>query len=140
MVVMNDQLAATLIDVVENGREAEEIRARAAISRGPVLEQVDTELLDDPEDLPIAEATFRRLQDSLRRVCSSQMMRTSSMRRRKRSRWREDCLETTRGKMMRTNEGLIVPCGAGLQTSRSSRFARRCGSPTPGSGRPRPTG
>jgi hypothetical protein len=68
MVVMNDELAAALIHILENGREPAEIRARAAISLGPVLEQVDTDRLDESADLPIAEATFHRTQESLRRI------------------------------------------------------------------------
>jgi hypothetical protein len=69
LVVMNDALAAALIDILENQSQPEEIRARAAVALGPVLEQVDTNGLDDMEDLPITEATFRRIQKSLRRVC-----------------------------------------------------------------------
>ena len=65
---MNDELAAALISVLENGRQPQEIRARAAISLGPVLEQVDIDRFDDSEDLPITETTFRRIQESLRRI------------------------------------------------------------------------
>jgi hypothetical protein len=68
LVVMNDELAAALISALESVREPEEIRARAAISLGPVLEQVDIDRLDDSEDLPITEATFRRILGSLRRT------------------------------------------------------------------------
>ncbi|MBI1876485.1 MAG: hypothetical protein HYS05_21700 [Acidobacteria bacterium] len=68
LVVMSDELAAALIAVVENGRQAEETRARAAISLGPVLEQVDTDSFEDSDDLPITEAMFHRIQESLRRI------------------------------------------------------------------------
>jgi HEAT repeat protein len=68
LMVMNDELAAALIAVLENGGQPGEIRARAAISLGPVLEQVDIDRLDDSEDLPMTEATFRRIQESLRRI------------------------------------------------------------------------
>jgi hypothetical protein len=68
LVVINDELAAALVDVLESERHPEEIRARAAISLGPVLEEVDTDGFDDPETLPIVEATFRRIQEALRRV------------------------------------------------------------------------
>jgi hypothetical protein len=67
-VVMNDEFAAALINILENGRQPEEIRARAAISFGPVLEQVDTDGFEDAETLPITEATFHRIQESLRRI------------------------------------------------------------------------
>lgn len=68
LVVMNDELARALIDIVENGRQPADIRARAAISLGPVLEQIDTDDFEDTEDLPISEATYHRIQDSLRRI------------------------------------------------------------------------
>jgi hypothetical protein len=68
LVVMNDELAAALINVLENGLQPEKIRARAAISLGPVLEQVDTDGFEDADDLPITEATFHRIQESLRRI------------------------------------------------------------------------
>ncbi len=68
LVVMNDELAVALINVLENGQELEEIRARAAISLGPVLEQFDTDSLDDSEDLGITAATFQRMQQCLRRI------------------------------------------------------------------------
>ena len=53
--------------------EPEELRAKAAISLGPVLEQSDIEMgddgeFDDPDDVPISEKTFRKIQQSLRKV------------------------------------------------------------------------
>jgi hypothetical protein len=69
LVVMNDELAAALIDLLEDGRQPDEIRARAAISLGPVLEQVETDGFEDAEDLLITETTFHRIQESLRATC-----------------------------------------------------------------------
>jgi len=66
LTVMNDGLAAALISILENGDQPEKMRAQAAISLGPVLEQVDTEGFEGAADLPITESTFRRIQDSLR--------------------------------------------------------------------------
>lgn len=43
LVVLTDELATALIGILENGRQPEEMRARAAVSLGPVLEQVDTD-------------------------------------------------------------------------------------------------
>jgi len=68
---MNDRLAGALLAVVRDVDEPEELRARAAIGLGPVLEQADTELadanrFDEPEDVPISYSTFRNIQDSLR--------------------------------------------------------------------------
>lgn len=68
LVVMNDELAVALINVLESGLQPEEIRARAAISLGPVLEQVEADCFEEAENLPITEATFHRIQESLRRI------------------------------------------------------------------------
>jgi len=73
LVAMNDQLADALLAIVRNGDEAEELRATAALSLGPVLEQADTELadgsrFDEPEDVPISYRTFRNIQDSFRKL------------------------------------------------------------------------
>jgi len=73
LVVMNNQLADALLAIVAGRDESEELRAQAAIGLGPVLEQADTELLDDEqfddaEAVPIDLPTFRNLQDSLRKL------------------------------------------------------------------------
>jgi hypothetical protein len=70
LVVMNDDLANALLMIVGSGDEPEELRAKAAISLGPVLEQGDIELLDDdefddPEAVPISLDTFHDIQDVL---------------------------------------------------------------------------
>jgi len=41
-VVINDQLADVLLTILRDGDESEELRGRAAISLGPVLEYADT--------------------------------------------------------------------------------------------------
>jgi hypothetical protein len=74
MVAINDTLADALLTIVGNAAEPEELRAKAAISLGPVLEQADIEMedgedeFDDPEGVPISEKTFRKIQQSLRKV------------------------------------------------------------------------
>jgi HEAT repeat protein len=68
LVVMEDKLADALLSIVGSGDEAEALRAQAAISLGPVLEQADTDGFEDPDDVPISEATFRRIQESLRKL------------------------------------------------------------------------
>jgi hypothetical protein len=68
LVVMNDGLAAALIKVLEDSREPTEIRTQAAISLGPVLEQIDTDGFEEGENSPISEATSHRIQESLRRA------------------------------------------------------------------------
>ena len=73
IVAINDALVDALLAIVVNSAEPEELRAKAAISLGPVLEQADLEMgdegeFDDPDDVPISEKTFRKIQQSLRKV------------------------------------------------------------------------
>ena len=73
LVVMDDEVAESLLAIVGGTDEPEELRARAAISLGPVLEQGDTELIDeeefdDPEGAPISLDTFRIIRDSLHKL------------------------------------------------------------------------
>ena len=68
LVVMNDCLAHALLAIVGNAAEPEKLRAKAAISLGPVLEQADMDEFDDPDAVPISEKTFRKIQQSLRKV------------------------------------------------------------------------
>ena len=65
---INDELADELLAIVCSGEEAKKLRARAAISLGPVLEYVDLEGFEDPSDVPITEHMFGRVQESLREV------------------------------------------------------------------------
>jgi len=64
-VVINDELAGVLLSILQNGSEPEELRAIAAISFGPALEQADIEEFDDPDDVPISENVFHKIQKSL---------------------------------------------------------------------------
>jgi hypothetical protein len=66
--VMSDALAEALLAIVSSATESEELRAKAAISLGPILEQADTDEFDDPDDVPISEKTFRKIKQSLRKV------------------------------------------------------------------------
>ena len=66
--VINDELAAALISVVQSGDKSEEVRGQAAISLGPVLEQADTDGFEDNDDLPITEGTFHTIQEALHRL------------------------------------------------------------------------
>jgi hypothetical protein len=63
-VVMSDELAHALLTLVRNADEPEQLRAKAAISLGPILEHVDTDGFEDPDEVFIAEPTFRNIQDS----------------------------------------------------------------------------
>jgi hypothetical protein len=68
LVVMNDELANSLMAIAGSADEPEELRATAAIALGPVLEQADTDEFEDPDDVPISERTFERIQDSFQKL------------------------------------------------------------------------
>jgi len=63
LVVINDDLADALMSVVRGADEPEELRTKAAISLGPVLEQSYINEFDNPDDTPITERTFRNIQN-----------------------------------------------------------------------------
>jgi hypothetical protein len=65
LVVMNEQLADALMTVVADPAEPSGLRAKAAISLGPVLEEGDTMGFEDPEDVPISLVTFGKIQHVL---------------------------------------------------------------------------
>jgi hypothetical protein len=66
--VINDELVAALLTVLGNEDESNELRGKAAISLGPALEEAYTDGFDDPDEVPITESTFRRIQDTLRKL------------------------------------------------------------------------
>jgi hypothetical protein len=68
--VINDELVDALLDVVRSGDESEAVRGAAAIGLGPVLEHADMHAGEDADEdeMPIAEATFHRIQSSLRKL------------------------------------------------------------------------
>ncbi len=66
--VINDELADSLTAIVRNPDEPEGLRARAAISLGPVLEQADKDEFEDLEDVPITRHTFTNIQDLLQKL------------------------------------------------------------------------
>jgi hypothetical protein len=71
-VVIDDEMAGSLLAILGNSEEPERLRGRAAISLGPVLEMADTEELDgefdDPDAVPVTEQTFHEIQDSLQEL------------------------------------------------------------------------
>jgi hypothetical protein len=66
--VINDDLADALLAVVCSADEPVQLRAKAAISLGPVLEQVETDGFEDPDDVSITEGTFRNIQETLHQL------------------------------------------------------------------------
>src|SRR6266568_17465 len=68
LTVMNDALAHALLNIVERAAEPDDLRAKAAIALGPVLEEAETAEFDDPddfEDVPISENTFVKIKQCL---------------------------------------------------------------------------
>ncbi len=66
--VVNDELVEALLAILRNSEESQEVRARAAISLGPILEYADTEGFEDPDDVPISERRFQQIQELLRKL------------------------------------------------------------------------
>jgi hypothetical protein len=66
-VVHNAEMTKTLLALVASKEEPEALRARAAISLGPVLEAAEIDEFD-PEEAPIDEALFTEVQEALRRI------------------------------------------------------------------------
>jgi hypothetical protein len=68
IVVINDELADSLLTIIRSPDEPTQLRSTAAIALGPVLELADTDGFEPPDDAPITERTFRNIQDSLQRL------------------------------------------------------------------------
>jgi hypothetical protein len=68
LTVINDELADTLLAIIRSPDEPERLRALAAISLGPVLEQAEIDGFEDSDESPIDERTFRTIQDSLQKL------------------------------------------------------------------------
>jgi hypothetical protein len=66
--VIDDALAAALLEIVGRADEAEDLRGQAAASLGPALEGANATGFDDPEDVPISEATFVEIRATLQRL------------------------------------------------------------------------
>ena len=73
IVAINDDLAGVLLSIVADATASDELRSRAALSLGPVLEQMDRDSIgdipgldDELDDQPISEHTFHRIQQALR--------------------------------------------------------------------------
>lgn len=67
--VINDDLADALLSILSNPREPDGIRGQAAISLGPALEYADMDGFEDPDDVPITEPMFRKIQGTLHKLC-----------------------------------------------------------------------
>jgi HEAT repeat protein len=71
LVVMNDQMAESLLAVLKDASEPEHLRAAAAIALGPALEQTNAEGFDDDDiysDPPVTKSVFETMQHTLRDI------------------------------------------------------------------------
>jgi hypothetical protein len=68
MVAINDDLAGILLDIVASTGEPDELRGKAAISLGPVLEESYSSDFDDPDTLPITEDTYHHIRESIHKL------------------------------------------------------------------------
>ncbi|MCU1232407.1 MAG: hypothetical protein JWP63_374 [Candidatus Solibacter sp.] len=68
IVAIDDDLAAALLTTISNDADPVALRAQAAISLGPALEQGSITEFDDPEDVPISKEMFDRIQDTLQKL------------------------------------------------------------------------
>ena len=66
--VINDDLAEALLSILFNPREPDPLRGRAAISLGPALEYADIDGFEEPDDVPITEPMFRKIQETLHKL------------------------------------------------------------------------
>ena len=75
LAVIDDELSDALMGIVSSADQTDQLRAAAAISLGPVLEQADLEQADtdefaDPNDVPISAPTFHRIRRVLHELYS----------------------------------------------------------------------
>ena len=63
--VINDELAGELLAIVNDDKDSDSLRERAAISLGPAIEYAFIDGFEDPEDVPISENKFHEIQESL---------------------------------------------------------------------------
>ena len=70
LIVVNDEIAESLLAIIGSPGEPERLRAAAAIALGPALEQADTCDFEDPDEVPITERMVRRIKQSLRKFHS----------------------------------------------------------------------
>jgi hypothetical protein len=71
--VIDNELSDALMGIVSSADQSVQLRAAAAISLGPVLEQADLELADtdefeSPDDVPISAPTFHRIRRALHKL------------------------------------------------------------------------
>lgn len=98
--VINDDLSEALLALVADASRNEQLRGTAAIALGPILEHADTEGFGDPDEVPIAEQTFHKIQKRLRELFDQQELPSEVRRRvleasvRAPQQWHHDAVRT----------------------------------------------
>lgn len=100
LTVIEDELAEALLAILRNDGESEKLRGRAALSLGPVLEYMDVEGREDPDEAPITARTYRRIRELLTRLYQDVSVPDALRRRilqtsvRAPQRWHRDAIRT----------------------------------------------
>ncbi len=68
LTVINDELANTLTAIIRNPEASVPLRVQAAVALGPVLEQADTDGIDEAEAVSVGPRTIRGIRDLLKRI------------------------------------------------------------------------
>lgn len=81
LVVMDDEMAASLLALLRRAELSDEIRGAAALALGPCLEECDTVGFDEPDETAISEQTFERVLETLRELYHDEAQPTEVRRR-----------------------------------------------------------
>jgi uncharacterized protein (UPF0147 family) len=65
---IDDELASTLLSILNDRSESSTLRAQTATALGPALEEADTQGFEDPEDTAIAETVFNAIATTFHRL------------------------------------------------------------------------
>ncbi|MCP4216457.1 MAG: hypothetical protein GY765_17535 [bacterium] len=70
IVVMNDDMALLLLEILGDDKQPDELRAQTAVSLGPTLEYCDTMEFDDDdeEDSPVTEPVYEKIREALQKI------------------------------------------------------------------------
>lgn len=68
LIVMNDDIAGVLLDIIRDPAEPAGMRGAAAIALGPALEELHLELFDDIEGPVVSEQAARAIREGLRQA------------------------------------------------------------------------
>ena len=117
--IINDDLAQALLSNLTDRNKSEDVRSRAAISLGPVLEQGDTEGFEDVDEVPISERTFDSIQATLQSSTRTRMF----PRRCAAAPWRRRCARRRSGIAMQS-----APRTRATRRTGSSRACSACAS------------